>query len=195
MSWSSNHGERWAGRRGISLASPCAYSVRHSNPAPMTCRTPPTLVAAQILHAMGAEVTVYDPATLASARRAVPELGYAAALAEAARDAHVVLLLTELAEFAELRPSDLDTVVAQRNVVDERSVLDAGLWHASGWNYRGPGLGRTPPLDMRLLRDEAPRAWGARPFSLTPIALGGTGQHYRAEPALRFADIGRGWLW
>ena len=30
---------------------------------------------------------------------------------------YVVLLLTELAEFADLKPGDLDTVVAQRNVV------------------------------------------------------------------------------
>ena len=32
--------------------------------------------------------------------------------AEAARDVHVMLLLTQLAEFAEPRPGDLDTVVA-----------------------------------------------------------------------------------
>ena len=47
-----------------------------------------------------------------------------------------MLLLTELAEFAELRPGDLGTVVAQPNIVDGRSGLDAGLWHAAGWNYR-----------------------------------------------------------
>jgi len=61
-----------------------------------------------------------------------------------------MLLLTQLAEFAESRPGDLDTVVVHRNVLDGRSVLDADLWHASGWNYPGPlGSGRTPPLDMR----------------------------------------------
>ena len=109
-------------------------------------RDSPALDVAQILHGMGARVTVYDPAALANARRACPELGYAATLTEAARDAHVVLLLTEWAEFAELRPDGLNTVVAQRNIVDGRSVLDSGLWRAAGWNYRALGAAPTPPL-------------------------------------------------
>ena len=64
-------------------------------------RDSPALDVAQILHSMGAQVTVYDPAALDNARRACPELGYADTLAEAAQDAHIVLLLTEWAEFAE----------------------------------------------------------------------------------------------
>jgi UDPglucose 6-dehydrogenase len=40
-------------------------------------RDSPALDVAQILHGMGAEVTVHDPAALASARRACPGLGYA----------------------------------------------------------------------------------------------------------------------
>jgi UDPglucose 6-dehydrogenase len=108
-------------------------------------RDSPALDVAQILHAMGAQVTVYDPAALANARRAYPELGYAATLAEAARDAHVVLLLTEWAEFAELRPDDLETLVAQRNIIDGRGVLDPAPWRAAGWNYRALGVALTPP--------------------------------------------------
>ena len=114
-------------------------------------RDSPALDVAQILQGMGAQVTVYDPAALANARRARPELGYAATLTEAARDAHVVLLLTEWAEFAELRPGDLNTVVAQRNIVDGRCVLDSALWRAAGWNYRALGAARTPPLSTRSL--------------------------------------------
>ena len=109
-------------------------------------RDSPALDVAQILHGMGAQVTVYDPAALANARRACPELGYAATPTEAARDAHVVLLLTEWAEFAELRPDDLNPVVAQRNIVDGRNVLDSGLWRAAGWNYRALGAAMAPPL-------------------------------------------------
>ncbi len=107
-------------------------------------RDSPALDVAQILRGTGAQVTVYDPAAMANARRARPELRYAATLAEAARDARVVLLLTEWTEFAKLRPDDLDTVVAQRNIVDGRSVLDPVVWHAAGWNYRA--LGAALPL-------------------------------------------------
>jgi UDPglucose 6-dehydrogenase len=112
-------------------------------------RDSPALDVAQILHGMGARVTVYDPAALANARRACPELGYAATTAEAAQDAHVVLLLTEWPEFARLSPGDLGSVVARRNVVDGRNVLDPALWRAAGWNYGALGVAMTPPPSRR----------------------------------------------
>jgi len=123
-------------------------------------RDSPALDVAQILHGMGAQVTVYDPAALPNARRARPELNYAATLAEAARNAHVVLLLTEWAEFAELRPDDLETVVAQRNIVDGRSVLDPALWHATGWNYRALGVAPPPSLSARFAEQRSTRGSG-----------------------------------
>jgi UDPglucose 6-dehydrogenase len=119
-------------------------------------RDSPALDVAQILHGMGAQVTVYDPVALGNARRTCPELGYAETLAEAARDAHVVLLLTEWAEFADLTPDDLETIVARRNIVDGRNVLDPDLWRAAGWNYRALGVA-TPPRSRRVryeARDE-----------------------------------------
>lgn|GEM_PF-6572308 len=45
-------------------------------------RDSPALDVAQILHGMGAQVIVYDPAALANARRIYPELSYATTLAE-----------------------------------------------------------------------------------------------------------------
>jgi UDPglucose 6-dehydrogenase len=114
-------------------------------------RDSPALDVAQILHGMGAQVTVYDPAALDNARHACPELGYAEALAEAARDAHIVLLLTEWSEFADLTPDDLGRFVAQRNIVDGRNVLDPDLWRAAGWNYRALGVAMPPPLSTHPL--------------------------------------------
>jgi hypothetical protein len=58
-----------------------------------------------------------------------------------------VLLLTESAE---LRPDDLSTVVAQRNVVEGRGVLDPALWRVAGWNYRALG-GALPLRHRRVL--------------------------------------------
>src|SRR5262249_58504773 len=88
----------------------------------------------------GAQVTVYDPAALESARRACPQLTYADSVREAARDANMLLLLTEWPEFAALRPEDLSDLVAARNIIDGRSVLDPALWRAAGWVYRALGM-------------------------------------------------------
>jgi nucleotide sugar dehydrogenase len=107
-------------------------------------RDSPALDVAKILHGMGAQVTVHDPAALANARRACPELGYAATVAEAARDARVVLVLTEWPEFAGLSPAGLAGVVAQRNIVDGRNVLDPDRWRAAGWDYRALGAATVP---------------------------------------------------
>jgi UDPglucose 6-dehydrogenase len=85
---------------------------------------------------MGAQVTVYDPAALGNARRVRPDLCYARTPADAARGAHVVLLLTEWPEFAALRPGGLGGLVARRTLIDARNVLDPGAWREAGRDYR-----------------------------------------------------------
>jgi UDPglucose 6-dehydrogenase len=104
-------------------------------------RDSPALDVAQILTGMGARVTVYDPAALGNARRIRPELSYADTLAAAARGAHVVLLLTEWPEFTALTPDGLGRLVARRNIIDARNVIDPGTWREAGWDYRALGVG------------------------------------------------------
>ena len=103
-------------------------------------RDSPALDVAQILTGMGAAVTVYDPAAMENARRARPELCYAATMTEAASGAHVVLLLTEWPAFTRLTPGDLDAIVARRNIIDARGVLDPLLWREAGWQFRALGV-------------------------------------------------------
>ncbi|MFD0273085.1 UDP-glucose dehydrogenase family protein [Kitasatospora sp. NPDC127111] len=102
-------------------------------------RDSPALDVAAAIGARGGAVAVYDPAALDNARKAYPELGYATSATEAARGAHAVLLLTEWREFAELTPGRLEPLVAARNLVDGRNVLDPAGWRAAGWNYRSLG--------------------------------------------------------
>jgi UDPglucose 6-dehydrogenase len=102
-------------------------------------RDSPALDVAQTIRRLGACVTVYDPAALPNARRAHPDLAYAATALEAARDAHIVLLLTEWHEFAQMDPDVLGKVVAERNIVDGRGTLDPQRWRAAGWHYRALG--------------------------------------------------------
>ena len=76
---------------------------------------------------------------MANARRPHPELGYADSAVEAATGAHVVLHLTEWAEFRSMDPSHLAGVVAERSIVDGRNALDKDLWRGAGWHYRALG--------------------------------------------------------
>jgi UDPglucose 6-dehydrogenase len=113
-------------------------------------RDSPALDVAQILTGLGARVTVYDPAALDNARRARPELAYARTLAEAARGAHVVLLLTEWPEFTALTPGRLGATVARRNIIDARNVLDPRRWQEAGWEYRALGVAEQRGSSMPL---------------------------------------------
>ena len=102
-------------------------------------RDSPALDVAAMIRAQDAKVTVYDPQALGNARRAQPALTYGESALDAARDAHVVLLLTEWAEFRDMDPDALGDVVAERNIVDGRNALDPERWREAGWTYRALG--------------------------------------------------------
>jgi UDPglucose 6-dehydrogenase len=102
-------------------------------------RDAPALDVARRLHQAGAVVRVYDPQALDNARRAYPDLHYAADTFDAARDADVVVLLTEWTEFRELDPRVLGSIVARRAIVDGRHALDPQAYLAADWTYRALG--------------------------------------------------------
>jgi UDPglucose 6-dehydrogenase len=103
-------------------------------------RDSPALDVAQILHGMGAEITVYDPAAMDNARKACPEFSYADSVLSAAADADIVLLLTEWPEFAAIDPAALSAVTAGRILIDGRYTLDPAVWRGAGWTYRASGV-------------------------------------------------------
>jgi UDPglucose 6-dehydrogenase len=102
-------------------------------------RDAPALDVARTMHAQGARVRVFDPAAMDNARRAYPELRYGTSALDVARDADVVVLLTEWAEFREIDPDAMGRVVRHRRVFDGRHALDADWWRAAGWEYRALG--------------------------------------------------------
>ncbi|MDA0565949.1 UDP-glucose/GDP-mannose dehydrogenase family protein [Streptomonospora sp. S1-112] len=102
-------------------------------------RDSPALDVASTIASLGAVVTVYDPEALERAKREHPDLRYAHSMLEAARDAEVVLLLTEWAEFRDADPDELAKVVAEPRIVDGRNALDPQYWRSRGWTYRALG--------------------------------------------------------
>ncbi|AAZ56577.1 UDP-glucose 6-dehydrogenase [Thermobifida fusca YX] len=102
-------------------------------------RDSPALDVAATINSLGARVTVYDPEALENAKRAYPQLNFAHTMLEAVRDAEVVLLLTEWAEFRDADPDELGKVVAEKRIVDGRNALDPDYWRSRGWTYRALG--------------------------------------------------------
>jgi UDPglucose 6-dehydrogenase len=102
-------------------------------------RDSPALSVARKLSRSGALVTVYDPEGMENAKRDVPDITYAKALAEAVTGAELVCVLTEWEEFRNSDPQALGELVSGRRVIDGRNCLDPALWTAAGWEYRGMG--------------------------------------------------------
>ncbi|MDT4997145.1 MAG: UDPglucose 6-dehydrogenase [Pseudonocardiales bacterium] len=102
-------------------------------------RDSPALDVAAAAHALGARVVGYDPQAGQNARRAHPELEFADSLHEAVRGADLLMLLTEWQEFQAMQPEAIGRLVARRNLVDGRNVLDPAQWRAAGWRYRALG--------------------------------------------------------
>jgi UDPglucose 6-dehydrogenase len=102
-------------------------------------RESPALAVAIAVCGLGARVTVYDPAAAAKAVAAYPQLKQASSAEAAARDADVLLVLTEWDEFRNADPEILGKAVRRRNVLDARHALDPARWRAAGWIYRALG--------------------------------------------------------
>jgi len=84
-------------------------------------------------------VRVTDPRAIDNARKKWPELVYADTVADAVREAEVVLLLTEWPEYVALDPEELRRQVAVPRIIDGRNCLDPATWRAAGWTYRALG--------------------------------------------------------
>jgi UDPglucose 6-dehydrogenase len=159
-------------------------------------RDSPALDVAQILHGLGAHVTVYDPVAADNAARACPELNYAESLDAAAADACVLLLLTEWPQFAVLQPADLAGIVGRKNIIDARNALDPQAWREAGWTYRALGVGEQASTRALLKADTVKggrvRLYRTRPPARTncpgPSAISGSRTEFDGE----FLGVGHG---
>ena len=102
-------------------------------------RDSPALNVAAQMQLQGASVVVTDPKAIENAQRVWPDLNFAATAVDAARNADVVLLLTEWSDYKQLDPRAFGEIVAHRRMLDGRNALDAASWRAAGWTYRALG--------------------------------------------------------
>ncbi|WP_340538969.1 UDP-glucose dehydrogenase family protein [Nocardioides sp. GXZ039] len=102
-------------------------------------RDSPALSIAGKLHLGGAHVTVYDLQARHTAAATFPTLAYADTAVDAARDADLLLHLTEWPEFRAADPEEVGSVMAHRRILDGRNLLDLAAWRAAGFEARGLG--------------------------------------------------------
>jgi UDPglucose 6-dehydrogenase len=102
-------------------------------------RDSPALSIAGRLHLRGAKVAVYDPQATETSRAIYPTLEYTASAIEAARDADLILHLTEWKEFREVDIEEVGTAVRRKQILDGRNALDLDAWRSAGWQARGLG--------------------------------------------------------
>ena len=102
-------------------------------------RDSPALDVALSVQRAGSAVRVYDPEAMRNAQTMHPMLAYSPSAMEACHGADVVLHLTEWAEFGELDPGELKSVVASPRIVDGRNALDPDKWINAGWHFRALG--------------------------------------------------------
>ncbi|GAA1273648.1 UDP-glucose/GDP-mannose dehydrogenase family protein [Sphaerisporangium rubeum] len=122
-------GGRYAGRRVCVLGA--AFK-----PGTDDVRDSPALAVAQAVLDEGADVVVHDPVATGGAARSHPRLRYAGTLAGAAKDADLVMLLTDWTEWRGMDPAVLEPWVRERTIVDARHALSPSRWRSAGWNYR-----------------------------------------------------------
>jgi len=103
-------------------------------------RDSPALAVAHGLADLGARLRVYDPGVAPSALEALG-LRSSTDVESACLHADLVMVLSDWDEFAQLDPSVLGAVVAQRTVLDARLILDPGPWTRAGWRFYGLGRG------------------------------------------------------
>lgn len=102
-------------------------------------RDSPALDIAVRLHESGADVRVYDPKAMDNSAKRFPRLNYVDGLIDAVEGADAVLLLTEWQEFRDMKPGDIEGLVAERRIIDGRNVLAAVDWERAGWTFRALG--------------------------------------------------------
>ncbi|HWE91832.1 MAG TPA: UDP-glucose/GDP-mannose dehydrogenase family protein [Pseudonocardiaceae bacterium] len=107
-------------------------------------RDSPALAIAALLHQAGATLTAHDPTlTPDSDHPALAGISLVDDPAQAAKDAHGLLLLTEWPQFRTLDWATLATHMQRPTMIDTRNLLDPAILTRAGFTYHG--LGIRPP--------------------------------------------------
>lgn len=113
-------------------------------------REAPSLVIIPMLQARGATIKACDPQGQENAEQLLPDVEWCSSPIETARDADVIVVLTEWNEFRAVDLKQLRNVMRGDAMVDLRNVYQPALAEAAGFVYRGVGRGMPRRLSSEL---------------------------------------------
>jgi UDPglucose 6-dehydrogenase len=102
-------------------------------------RDAPSLRIINDLIKAGAEVRVYDPAAMESARRLLPEIVYCEDEYEAARGSDGLVVVTEWNQFRSLDMDRLHQAMREPNIIDLRNLYEPETMRSAGFRYLAMG--------------------------------------------------------
>lgn len=102
-------------------------------------RYAPAIDILTLLENDGAEITAFDPKAEESAKKVLPNIGYVNELYDVAKDADLLMILTEWNEFKELDFEKLKKEMKALNIIDARNLYNPEEVTELGFNYVGVG--------------------------------------------------------
>lgn len=105
------------------------------------CRESPAVEILQKILKHSANVAVYDPKAMENAKSILGDkVQYAKDVYDACSGASVLVILTEWPEFAELRLSNLKSIMADNKIIDLRNMLNFQRVADAGFKYQCVGI-------------------------------------------------------
>ncbi len=112
-------------------------------------RESPAIDLVQMFLGEGCTIVAYDPAAMKRAEAELPpsiQMSYAAGVAEAAKDADALLILTDWQEFANMDLEQLREVMRYPIVIDGRNLYDPRHMIDNGFTYLSIGRPAATPI-------------------------------------------------
>lgn len=102
-------------------------------------RFAPSIEIIQWLLEKGAIIRAYDPQSMEKAKKIITGITYEEDMYSVAKDADLLVVLTDWNEFKEMDLSRIHTMMAAPNVIDARNIYDPQKLKNLGFIYRGVG--------------------------------------------------------
>jgi len=102
-------------------------------------RFAPSIEIIEWLKEKGAAIHAHDPQSMEKAKKVISGISYYDDMYDVAKDAELLIIVTDWNEFKEMDLSKIRTLMAEPNLIDARNIYDPEKLKSLGFSYRGVG--------------------------------------------------------